>query len=169
MRRKSTRRRSHGQTMVEFALILPIFILVLVGIFDGGRAVFAFHTVNNAAREGGRQAIVDQTFDHIQARAAQHAVALGVDPADVIVDYRDAATPESERSCLDNEGNDAVGTQYIYECIAVVRVPYLYTAATPIIGNLIGPTLITGEVRFPVAFNCVEGPPPDKPKCPVGE
>lgn len=169
MRLKSARRRSRGQTMVEFALILPVFILVLVGIFDAGRAVFAYHTVGNAAREGGRQAIVDQTLDHIQARAAQHAVALGVDPADVTVDYRDPATPESPGSCLDVDGNDAVGTQYIYECIAVVRVPYLYTAATPIVSNLIGPTLITGEVRFPVAFNCVEGPPPDKPQCPVGE
>ena len=155
--------------MVEFALLLPVFILVLVGIFDAGRAVFAYHTVNNAAHEGGRQAIVDQTLAHIQARAAQHAVALGVAPGDVIVDYRDPETPEVEGSCLDNLGNDAVGTQYIYDCIAVVRVPYLYVAATPIIGNLIGPTLITGEVRFSVAFNCLEGPPPDKPQCPVGE
>lgn len=166
---KHTRRQSRGQTMVEFALLLPIFILVLVGIFDAGRAVYAYHTVNNAAREGGRQAIVDQTLDHVQARAAQHAVALGVDPADVIVDYRDTQTPETPDSCLDVDGNDAVGTQYIYDCIAVVRVPYLYTAATPIVGNLIGPTLITGEVRFPVAFNCVEGSPPNKPQCPVGE
>ena len=150
--------------MVEFALILPIFILVLVCIFDAGRAVFAYHTVNNAAHEGGRQAIVDQTLAHVQARAAQHAVALGVAPGDVTVDYRDPTDPETEGSCVDN-----VGTQEIYECIAVVRVPYLYVAATPIIGNLIGPTWITGEVRFPVAFNCVEGPPPDKPQCPVGE
>ena len=169
MRLQSARRRSRGQKLVEFALILPIFILVLVGIFDAGRAVFAYHTVNNAAHEGGRQAIVDQTLDHIQARAAQHAVALGVDPDDVTVDYRDPEDPETPDSCLDVDGNPAVGTQYIYECIAVVQVPYLYAAATPIIGNLIGPTLITGEVRFPVAFNCVEGPPPDKPQCPVGE
>lgn len=171
MSEKSTRRRSRGQTLVEFAILLPIFILVLVGIFDAGRAVFAYHTANNAAREGGRQAIVDQTLAHIQARAAQHAVALGVDPADVIVDYRRATAPETADSCedLENPGNSAVGTQYIYDCIAVVQVPYLYTAATPIIGNLIGPTWITGEVRFPVAFNCLEGPPPDKPQCPVGE
>jgi hypothetical protein len=169
MRHKASRRWSAGQTMIEFALLLPILILVLVGIFDAGRAVFAYHTVNNAAREGGRQAIVDQTLDHIQARAVQHAVALGVAPADVSVDYRDPATPQSPGSCLDVDGNDAVGTQYIYECIAVVRVPYQYTAATPIVGSLIGPMLISGEARFPVAFNCVEGPPPDKPQCPVGE
>jgi len=75
MRRSDDRR---GQTLVEFALILPVFVLVLAGIFDGGRLVFAYHTVNNAAREGGREATVNQTLADIQARAAQHAVALDV-------------------------------------------------------------------------------------------
>lgn len=170
MTRRSARRRPRGQTMVEFALMLPVFILMLVGIFDAGRAVFAYHTVSNAAHEGGRQAIVDQTRAHVEARAVQHAVALGIAPSDVTVDYRDPSDPETSDSCLTFDGEDAVGTQYIYECIAVVRVRYLYTAATPIIGNLIGPTWITGEARFPVAFNCVEGLlPPDKPQCPVGQ
>ena len=155
-----------GQTLVEFALILPILLLVLIGIFDAGRAVFAYHTANNAAREGGRQAIVDQTLDHIQGRAAQHAVALGVDAADVQVDYRSAQDPETPGSCLTQDGGPALGTNEIYGCLAVVRVPYQYSAATPLIGNLIGPRQITGEVRFPVEFNCVE---PDKPQCPVGQ
>ncbi|MGH2455261.1 MAG: TadE/TadG family type IV pilus assembly protein [Candidatus Limnocylindria bacterium] len=160
------RRHDRGQSMVETALILPIFILVLVGIFDTGRLVFAYHTVNNAAREGGRQATVDQTATHIQERAAQHAVALGVDPADVVVDYRDPATPESANSCLTEDGLSALGTDEIYGCLAVVRVPYAYTAATPVVGNIIGPMTVTGEVRFPVEFSCME---PDTPQCPVGE
>ena len=160
------RREGRGQTLVEFALILPLLILVLVGIFDAGRAVFAYHTVNNAAREGGRQAIVDQTASHIQDRAAQHAVSLGVDAADVLVDYRDADDPDTPNSCLTAEGDPALGTDEIYGCLAVVQVPWQYTAATPIIGNLIGPKVITGEVRFPVEFNCIE---PDKPQCPVGQ
>lgn len=159
-------RQSKGQTLVEFALILPVFILVLVGIVDGGRAVFAYHTANNAAREGGRQAIVDQTLDHIRARAAEHAVALGVSPADIQVDYRDPDDPETPDSCLTNEGAPALGTHEIYGCLAVVVVPYDYSAATPIVGNLMGTIHMTGEVRFPVEFNCVE---PDKPQCPVGQ
>jgi Flp pilus assembly protein TadG len=159
-------RSGRGQTLVEFALILPIFILIVVGIFDAGRAVFAYHTANNAAREGGRQAIVDQTEAHVQARAAQHAVALGVDPASIEVDYRDPDTPDSADSCLTKDGDPAVGTNEIYGCLAVVRVPYTYDAATPIIGSLMGTIQIAGEVRFPVEFNCVE---PDKPLCPVGQ
>jgi hypothetical protein len=167
MRGRRSGRHARGQSMVEAALIIPVFLLVLVGIFDVGRLVFAYHTVNNAAREGGRQATVDQTATHIQDRAAQHAVALGVDAVDVTVDYRLLATPDTPDSCVvDEDGSDAVGTDYIYGCLAVVVVPYQYTAATPLIGNLIGTMQVTGEVRFPVEFNCVE---PDKPQCPVGE
>jgi hypothetical protein len=147
-------------------MIIPVFLLVLVGIFDAGRLVFAYHTANNAAREGGRQAIVDQTESHVQARAAQHAVALDLAPGDVDVDYRDPATPDVPFSCVDPSGQYAVGTLYVYECLAVVRVPYLYTAATPIIGELISPLTVVGEARFPVAFPCVE---PTQPQCPVGE
>jgi CO/xanthine dehydrogenase Mo-binding subunit len=166
MTRKRLGQHVRGQSMVEAALILPVFLLVLVGIFDVGRLVYAYHTVNNAAREGGRQAIVDQTSPHIQARAAQHSVALGVEALDVVVDFRDADTPDTADSCLTEDGDPALGTDSIYGCLAVVVVPYQYTAATPLIGNLIGTMQVTGEVRFPVEFNCVE---PDKPQCPVGE
>ena len=146
-----------GQTLVEFALILPIFILILVGIFDGGRLVFAYHTVNNAAREGGREATVNQTLADIQARAAQHAVALDIAPGDVSVDYRLPAAGSAPGSC-----DAAIGTQQIFGCLAVVQVRYQYVAATPIIGALIGPMWVTGEVRFPVEFNCVGA------GCPLG-
>ncbi len=40
--------------MVEFALILPLFVLFIVGIFELGRAFFAFISITNAAREGAR-------------------------------------------------------------------------------------------------------------------
>ncbi len=45
---------TQGQSMVEFALILPLFILFIVGIFELGRAFFAFIVISNAAREGAR-------------------------------------------------------------------------------------------------------------------
>lgn len=40
--------------MIEFALILPLFALFIVGIFDLGRAFFAYIAISNAAREGAR-------------------------------------------------------------------------------------------------------------------
>ena len=56
------RDRSRGQSLVEFALILPIFLLILFGLFDMGRAVYYWSTINNASREAARELIVDQTF-----------------------------------------------------------------------------------------------------------
>ncbi len=52
--KKSLHQHQHGQSMVEFALILPLFVLFIVGIFDLGRAFFAFIAISNAAREGAR-------------------------------------------------------------------------------------------------------------------
>jgi len=160
-------RGTRGQSLVEFALILPVFVVILVGIFDGGRLVFAYNGVNNAAREGGREATVNQTEADIQARAAQHAVALDIAPDDVIVDFRDPTTPDTPFSCVTEDGDYAVGTKYIYGCLAVVQVTYVYAAATPVISALIGPISVTGEVRFPVEFNCIDQLPGRD--CPLGQ
>ena len=44
--------------MVEFALVIPIFMLILSGILDFGFALFNRMTVINAAREGARAAVM---------------------------------------------------------------------------------------------------------------
>ena len=45
--------------MVEFALVAPMFFLVLFGIIEAGRFIFYYETLNNATREGARYAIVN--------------------------------------------------------------------------------------------------------------
>jgi Flp pilus assembly protein TadG len=153
--------RSRGQSIVEFALILPIFVLVLVGIFDAGRAVFAYNTINNAAREAGRLAILDQNVADIQAEGAEQAVSLGIDPSSILVDFRDPGSPDVVNSCAYGPG-DAL----IVGCLAVVRVPYTYTAATPVVGQLLGTIAMTGETRFRVETAC---PTPSISSCPIGD
>lgn len=54
MRNKNDR----GQSLVEFALILPILVMALVGIFDIGRVVWINNAISTAAREATRWAIV---------------------------------------------------------------------------------------------------------------
>src|SRR5205085_7233039 len=48
-----------GQGLVEFALVLPIFVLLLFAVVDAGRYVFASSAVSNAAREGARLGSVE--------------------------------------------------------------------------------------------------------------
>ena len=146
---------SVGQALVEFALIIHIFILLVMGIFDLGRAVYGFNTVNNAAREAARLAIVDQTQAHILSEATSSAVSLGTQPGDVAVDYRAAATPTVPNSC----------STLAINCVATVKVQYSWQAATPIIGSLLGTIVISGESQFPIESVCVE---PTQPSCPKG-
>src|SRR5262245_50873139 len=90
-------RRSRGQSLVEFALVVPVFLLILMGILDFGRAVLAYNSLSNAARDGARVAIVDQSDGSsgeplAAEEAANQATGLGLDPADdVDVDYADPA------------------------------------------------------------------------------
>ena len=57
--RSSASRRRRGQALVEFALVAPLFFLLLFGIIEAGRFIFYYETLNNATREGARYAIVN--------------------------------------------------------------------------------------------------------------
>ena len=58
IRRRGDRPREDGQALLEFALILPIFVVALLGMIDVGRAIWANNAVANAAREAARYAAV---------------------------------------------------------------------------------------------------------------
>jgi len=56
-------RNSKGQALVEFALILPILLLLIIGIIEFGRAFYMKNTLTNAVRHAARQAVVDSSWD----------------------------------------------------------------------------------------------------------
>jgi Flp pilus assembly protein TadG len=154
-----------GQSAVEFALVIPIFLLMVFGILDLGRAVYAYSTLNNAAREAARLAILDQTLDDIKAYGAGQATGLGITPDAVTVDWRTAELPDTPDSCA---ALAAAQDSSAITCTAIVRVEYVYTAATPLIGTIVGNIQMAGESRMTLEFGCVDGPPPPL-TCPVGE
>ena len=58
------RRLEHeGQTLVEFALVLSVFMLMVVGLLDGLRVAFYYNQVQEAARAGSRWGAVEVTRD----------------------------------------------------------------------------------------------------------
>ena len=159
LRREKGGRR--GQTLVEFALILPIFILLLVGIFDFGRAIYAFNTISNAAREAVRVGIVDQSCDVIGTEAQNRAglgivwaptVAAPCGPAGTGVVVRflnaDGSTPSGSDNCVEPDLDPGVPIS----CLVEVTVSYEYNAATPIIGNLVGTLDLQASTRQAVEF-----------------
>jgi Flp pilus assembly protein TadG len=56
MRARFDPERRRGQSMVEFALVLPVFMLIIFGVIDGGRVVFANNDMAQSARNVARVA-----------------------------------------------------------------------------------------------------------------
>lgn len=96
------RRSDEGQAVVEFALIVPVLMLLIVGIFEFGRAWNAHQAVTDAAREGARIAVLADpsiTEDSVRSvvRNALSAVALDPDLAVIDLTGVNAATGEPAR------------------------------------------------------------------------
>jgi Flp pilus assembly protein TadG len=70
--KKNSSRRA--QAIVEFAIVLPVLLMMLVGILEVGRLIFIYAAVNNASRE-----------------AARYASAVGLNDAQTAEKYRDCA------------------------------------------------------------------------------
>lgn len=121
-----------GQSMAEFALLAPVLILIMLGIFDAGRAVFAYNTVSNAARQGVRLAIVNQDESAIRTRAEEAMISLDLAATDVSIDIPCRAT------------------QVRIGCLATVQVAYDWQAITPLIGGLLGQRTIRAETTMPI-------------------
>lgn len=73
-----------GQELAEFAITLPLLMLILIGVFDLGRVVYYASALQNAAREGARLGIVtpwdtNAVVNRVKSRS------LAVDPNDITV------------------------------------------------------------------------------------
>lgn len=87
----SLQRRSptRGQSLVEFALLLPILLLIAVVLLDLGRGVYYYSVIYNAAREGARYGIVNyrDTRDDLIAGIISTAseLTIGLDPDELTI------------------------------------------------------------------------------------
>lgn len=87
-----------GQAMVEFALILPIFLLILCGILDFGWLFYNQLSLNNACREGARYAVVN-TADGADTQAIINHIenttttVFANDGVDITVTYSSPSDP----------------------------------------------------------------------------
>jgi Flp pilus assembly protein TadG len=157
------RDRSAGQSLVETALILPVFMLLLMGIVDVGRAVFAYNTVGEAARQGARVAVVNQLADSQGCdptrpvettvvstalwSARQCALAAGrvagVTSSDVTVSY--SVPAGTALVCQTSPSmNLSVG------CYATVTVGTTWTPITPLVSTILGPVHVSSTSTMPI-------------------
>jgi len=85
MRRQqaATGARDRGSVAVEFALLLPVLLLIIFGVIDFGRAISDQITLTLAAREGARLASLGYSTSAVQTRA--QSAATGLSPVTVTV------------------------------------------------------------------------------------
>ena len=90
-----------GQGLVEFAILLPLLILIIFGVLDLGRAFFAQVALANAARVGARSYSFNKemTVDQIREATRDELRTYGLDPAQVAVSVTCTGTPAFPPNC----------------------------------------------------------------------
>lgn len=113
------RRADEGQSLAEFAILLPILLGVVIGIFEFGRAWNIDQVLTNAAREGARLAVIPTSSEDDVVEAVEEALTnAGLDPSLASIRPRGIG--------------DGYGTPTSLE----VRYPYEFTFLGPIIAFL---------------------------------
>ena len=139
------RRRSRGQAMVEFALLSTLLFLMVMGIFDFGRAISVYINIAEAAHEGARQLVLRSNYastppDSVIINATLAKIGGGgmVLTEDPCLSNPTPCTSPSTPS-RPNTGyiwispNRTTGNPQV-----TVRVTYLFAPMTAMISNIIG-------------------------------
>lgn len=114
------RNSSRGQSLLEFALILPVLMLVVMGTLDLGRAVYIRTTISNAAREGAHTAIISSNtnrniMDAIESRSG----GLGIQDSQISINPT-------------NQASRTKGTT------VTIGINYPLTPMTPMLAQMLG-------------------------------
>ncbi|MFX3673057.1 MAG: TadE/TadG family type IV pilus assembly protein [Paenisporosarcina sp.] len=92
-------REEKGQSLVEFALVIPIFLLFLVFIIDLGRVAYTYSTLHFTAQETVRIGSFGHTDEEMETYARQHfsagdgnTLVIGISPDDSVRESGDDVT-----------------------------------------------------------------------------
>jgi Flp pilus assembly protein TadG len=149
--RRPRRRLGRGQGLVEFAISLPVVLLMVLFGVDFGRVFLGWLTLTNAAREGAN-------FAALNPSAWQGTV-----NATVQTEYRRLITSESSGiNCVlpatlpdpTFPSGDDIGSP------AVVSITCQFSLITPLIGGIIGnPLSVSASASFPIRSGTIDGVP----------
>jgi Flp pilus assembly protein TadG len=123
-------RNQKGQALVEFALILPILMLVVMAILQFGMMLNSYLTIENASREGARSGIIGSSDDEIEQLII--STAPNLDPSKLTV----SITPK--------EGFRKSGDTL------TVNVSYNYELVVPIISSIVENVVLNGQTSMRV-------------------
>lgn len=166
-------RDERGGAMVEFALVVPLLLVLLMGIIEFGRVWNTEHVMTDAAREGARRAVVrlenqalkkgtGSTMGIVPGAVIQRLTDAGIEPQDVAWDPTSAAHYADDCDTW-TRPTGTVSQTSIYGCgwgdstgeeaIVVILSPYPFNFFGPILGLLGGNVQSTQLSTYAVMRN----------------
>ena len=126
--------RQRAQALVEFALTLPVLLLLILGVVDAGRGVVAATSLSNGAREGARYGAIHWRDSLTDPNAWQANVetlirneTLGLDSSHIVFN-----------------------TVSVDQAAGVVRVQlsYSFQAAAPLVNSIMGSVTLAANASM---------------------
>ncbi|MCI0620941.1 MAG: pilus assembly protein [Acidobacteria bacterium] len=150
------KKSERGAELIEFALMLPILLVILAGLWDFGRAYRAYQAITNAAREGARLAVVPAGInqeDAVQNRVKEYLNKSSLDTSFMtsgnIDSYIQVKTP------LNDAANTAVtvnlpggGTAMVTVSRVSVNYPFTFFIFGPVIKLWVPMSTLGGSITL---------------------
>jgi len=111
------RRQRRGAAVVEFAVVVPVFVIVILGMIEVGRAVMVQQILTNASREGARRAVLDGMSE--------------TDVQQAVVDYMSRANISIDATNVTVVSNPPVSPDYANSMTVTVTVPFSQVSWLP--------------------------------------
>ncbi len=134
-------RRAGGQSLVEFALVFPVFLLLLFGLIDIGRFAYTANALNEAAREGTRFGSVAAWSEHCGGTREACVETETLNRLAAVPGATPVAT--CRRNINGSWSNVARGACRTNDLLAV-RVTAQFQVLTPVIGQFLSKAPISG-------------------------
>jgi Flp pilus assembly protein TadG len=140
-------KKSRGQSLVEFALILPILLLLVLGAMDIGRIITTKIAVTNAAREGAnflsRNVLLDDVVNNDDLTATCNVVTQEGRSTDSLIVNVIIECDEIDITGCCTEGDPVIVT-------VTKEVDLIYGNILEFLGSISGPLEIASSVQMRV-------------------
>jgi Flp pilus assembly protein TadG len=128
--------RERGQSLVEFAVILPLLLLIVLGTVDLGMGFKTYIALTNAAREGARWISIHPSDQAgAKARIASEAITVGLQDGLLVADgYGVSFSPNQNNYAAGDKVT--VNVEYEYELLfgAITGLPAIpFTASSTMV------------------------------------
>ena len=154
-RQRRNWRDGRGQTLVEFAIVMPIIAMVVLGLVDLGRAVYSYNTLAQSARQGARTAIVNQNVTNVRNQAISSAASLGLTASNVDVCFK--TTDTTQQDCASATADDCPQSTRVIGCLALVRTHFSYQPMTPIVSIFLSSIPLSSTSVGTIEYVCPTG------------